>query len=203
MTKVPRFSPCRAFTLTELLVVIAIGGILLSLGIAALISVARSTNVTTAGNQVLDLFGRARQMAMTENSRVEVRFYKLPDSGSSTTAFRAMRAVVIRPDGGIRELGGLRTLPSGVIVSDLAAQNTIFQATTEEKEDLPNHPNTPYRGFCFLPNGQTDLDLRPGAKWFLTLYDGQAAAREADHLPSNYAVVRLDAFTGSARVLRP
>lgn len=196
-------SDARAFSLLELLAAMAIGIILLSLSAAALLSITRAGNITTAGNQVLDLMARARQNAMSENARVEVRFYKLPETGSNTIAYRALRAVLIRQDGGTRDVSALQKLPSGIVISDEAEQNTLFQATIEEYEDLPDHPQTSYRAICFLPNGQTDLDLRPGSKWFLTLYDGNAAARASDHLPANYAVVRLDAFTGSARVLRP
>jgi uncharacterized protein (TIGR02596 family) len=194
-----------AFSLIELLVVIGIAAALMGLAGTAFFNMAKSTRVTTAGNQVLDALAQARQRAVTQNSRVEVRFYKLPaQSGQGADAFRGLRAVRIGQDGKSTDLERVVRLPDTVIISEITAQNTIFDATVEEKEDLNSEQkNVPYRAITFLPNGQTDLNLDPGQKWFLTLYDGQAAAQATDNLPDNYAVVQIDAFTGNARVLRP
>ena len=205
MKQFPKLRRNGGFSLVELLTVIAIGVALMALAGGAVLGLARTSRVTTASNMVMDALAQARQRAVTQNSRVEVRFYQLPPlSGAGAAEYRALRAVRIGQDGITTELERVQRLPDTVIISDLPAQNAIFSATTEEREDIsPEQKNIAYRAITFLPNGQTELNLGLDKKWFLTLYDGQQAANAPNHLPNNYAVVQIDAFTGNARLLRP
>jgi len=63
-----------AFTLIELLVVIAILGIIAGLAVPALKNLGKANVQTSASRQLLDDFGRARQLAINDHTTVFMVF---------------------------------------------------------------------------------------------------------------------------------
>lgn len=201
MTRLPR-SASFAFSLIEMLAVIAIIGILVALAVPAVSTLLESSKLNAAVNQVVDQIALARQTALAQSRRVEVRFYKLTTSGEPVAAFRGIRSCVISDTGGPNPISPVRELPPPIIISENSGQNSVFRhapVSYEGTEDLPKAAGTPYFKFSFLPNGRTDFAA--GDNPFLTIFSSRAATGSS--LPPNYAVLQIDAMTGNVRIFRP
>lgn len=200
--KPPLRPPVSAFSLIEMLVVIAIIGLLAVFTLPAVGSLMDSSKLNTSVNQIADQIALARQTAVAQSRRVEVRFYKLTNSNASEAAFRGIRASVISDTGVSQPLTTVRELAAPVIISEAASQNTVFRQTPISyagTEDLPKMANAPYFKFSFLPNGRTDF--ASGEHPFLTIFSSRDGTNSV--LPKNYAVLQLDAMTGNIRIFRP
>jgi prepilin-type N-terminal cleavage/methylation domain-containing protein len=68
----------RAFSLLELLIVIAILAMLSSVTVAGFNSIVASSRMDLAGRIVVDEIALARQMAVSRNENVLLRFQKQP-----------------------------------------------------------------------------------------------------------------------------
>src|ERR1700728_2816755 len=83
----------RAFSLIELIVVISIMIVIMALVVPSMGPLMRSSNMNKATAMITDELNYARQLALTQNRDVEVRFYKLPSkSNSSDLQYRAFRS---------------------------------------------------------------------------------------------------------------
>lgn len=190
-------------SLVELLVVIAIIGLLAALITPAVSSILQSSKLNTAVNLVMDQVALARQTALAQSRRVEVRFYEIPQpEDPEKISFSGIRVYQISETGDSTPLGPLRQLPYPIMISARDTQNTLFRNSSAYKgtEDLPKHKNAPFFRFSFTPNGRTDFPS--GNNPYLTMYDSHSDSSGND-LPRNYAVLQVDAFTGNVRVFRP
>jgi len=193
----------RAFSLVEMLAVIAIIGLLAALALPAVGTVLESSKMNASINLVADQIALARQIAIAQSRRVEVRFYKLSTAMEPTAAYRAVGTYLISETGSESPIVPVRELASPIVISDDASQNTVFRTSPSSysgTQDLPRAANTPYYKFSFLPNGRTDYGA--GDNPFLTMFSSRRVTN-AGTLPPNYAVLQVDAMTGNVRIYRP
>lgn len=208
--------PGAAFTLIELLFVCVVLGILLGLAAPAVGSLLRSSRLNHAAALLVDECNLARQMAMTKNRNVEVRFYKLPDDDSTQNLqHRAVRLHLWSSDvpDDVEPAGELKRLPSGVIVSADSRHSTLLDFSNPNRRGLLAKPETlPGRdglvesvGFCFRPDGSTTLepvDL-PEGNWFLTFFLEDDSTHPQTGLPANFGTLQVEPLTGRVRLYRP
>ena len=78
-TKAP-LSNARAFSLVELLVVISVIAIIAGFAVPAVTTMIRGSALAQGSQNIADQIVLARQLALSRNRSVEVRFYKFGDS---------------------------------------------------------------------------------------------------------------------------
>src|SRR5688572_6612010 len=116
----------RAFSLIELLVVCAIIGVIIGFTIPAVTTMMRGSQLTQGSQVLTDQLSLARQLALTRNRPVEVRFYKFADPETpgedvkeqSTWRYRAFQTFEVLDNGAILPLGKIQMLPSTVIMNE-------------------------------------------------------------------------------------
>lgn len=197
----PRPSSSRAFSLIELLTVIAIMMLMLALLVPAFQNMARASQLSSTAQMMVDTCNLARQTASTQNRRVEMRFYKLPDEGdASKVAYRAMQLFLVQPDG-LQPMTRMLRFPAAVIVSDVTNQSTVLtRKSGTDNWTIPGvGSNYTYASFRFLPPGETDLPATN--EWLATFV--VAAEQKNAQLPANYATARIDPASGKVMVFRP
>lgn len=198
-----------AFSLTELLVVTAIIGLLAGMTIPAFNSIVTSSKLTSAAHATADHLNFARQTALTRNTSVEVRFYKLPDSGRSSSGtasvYRAIQ-LFIKNENFLQPLGNCVYLPSPIIFVDTAVASSLLANSVTIEQDSDGQPslgvfghNYKYRAFRFRASGGTDLS---GNSIHLSLASATDRIVSND-LPSNFITVQIDPVTGRIRSFRP
>ena len=203
------------FTLVELLVVIAIMGILLALIAPAVMPLLRSVNINKAATMLGDELNTDRQLALTQNRDVEVRFYRV---GSKTNAndlqFRAFRAFSTSGTSSIKApLSAVKYLPEPVIFSGTATYSTLLDnsvqpakdSLTQGKETLQGVGLIDYVSFLFRATGGTNLTpvTGNGSNWYLTFFLENAPINPVTGIPSNYVTAQIDPVTGRLRTYRP
>ena len=210
----------RAFTLIEMLVVVAIIAILLSLVVPAVVTLMQSSNLNKSAQLLTDELNFARQIALSQNRNVEVRFYKLPSpTNSQDLQFRAFRSLAaIGTSTTESPLSTVRYLPAPIIISTatdsvtnimvstlLNAGNPNLSGLMTGTENLPVSGTTPYISFFFRATEGTNLAPITGtnSNWYLTLYSETAANITATGIPANYFTAQVDPVTGRVLTYRP
>ena len=213
-TRPPRLhawnSATSAFTLIELLIVITISGLLLAMAVPVTNSVLTANQITTATQMVVDEISMARQVAITRNRMVEVRFYDFAsvDRGDGTTPEVSAFESVAYDETNTKAtpLAAVQHLPGGVLISKESTLSSLLGASRKKtnwtaddpKQSLPRGIGASYEAYVlrFRPDGSTDLGA---GSWFLTLH----GSREAGAPPPNHAALQIDPHNGSLRLYRP
>jgi prepilin-type N-terminal cleavage/methylation domain-containing protein len=79
-------NPHRAFTLMEVMMVVAIIGLVLAMGVPALLSARREAPLTKAVNDVMEICNRARAQAILHDETTTVTFHPLTKEISTSSA---------------------------------------------------------------------------------------------------------------------
>lgn len=171
------------FTLVELLVVVAIGIIIASLSITSYTKVVSSGLLTTTTQAVIGLLDQARQTAISRNSYVEVRIYKLPNPADNPLTgdlaargqFRGMQTFLVT-NTGYTQLTKLYVFPTPMVLqlSDLTISNGTT-STTDHATLLNTSLNAA-------------LGLRTPSSWG-TIIPAMTTAPSLPSFQSNYAAI--------------
>lgn len=207
-----RASTQRAFTLIELMFVLAIIALIFSMVIPAGQTIMSSNQLSHAGDQVVAILKMARQMAITTNHPMEVRFYQYGDpqaagedvNSPATGHYRALQVFEILDSGTASALGKCELLPTSTIFDAGSTLSSLFGTMTRiaPRTNLPRAGlNYNALAFRFLPNGSANLPKK-GALWYLTLHN----ITDRDNLtspPPNFITVQIDPANGGLKIWRP
>jgi uncharacterized protein (TIGR02596 family) len=206
---VPYSHSLQGFSLIEMLIVTSIMLLLLAVSLLSLNTVAMSARLTTTVQDVMNQLSLARQVALTRNTAVEVRLYKLPDYNqpmlSSPTVYRGMQIFVQDIDGNSTPLDKPVYFQSRIICIDNPTLSSLFATTSETTPT--NGPNLGlignnylYRSLRFKSGGNTDQPVNSlPSITFKTETDPDLV----NNLPANYVTIQIDSITGRVRNFRP
>ena len=221
------------FSLVELLVVVAVIAILLAVGASALSQGGNSLGLTTTVGSVQGILDEARQIAVSRNKYVQVRFLGTPNAdrykaislyvGESPYYGTAAEYDTWVTQGLLRQQGRTSYLPQTIIIpkgtntsrllADLSADTTFAPAMRTGTSSVAGQ-SYEWVAFYFRPNGITDyqmLTLPPktqgepysGTNAFFSLVVDNEFASNSTKLPKNFATITLPPATGRPVVFRP
>ena len=182
MKRTTNLKTSGGFSLVELLVVMAIMGILSTLAVLSISSL-QSASLTTAGNQLVDVFAVARQNSISKNDFTAV---VIQTTGTSACSGYCLLELARQPDGTTgsdwTQLTSWRFLPRGVVFERNQANDTFMSSLPWASMPSPSSAtptfltSCPFQGSpinlttsaivqCFQPDGtliggQQSLTLR-------------------------------------------
>ena len=190
----------NGFSLVELLTVMAIVVLLITLMIPAFQSIALGSSLSRGGQIVADQFALARQMAVSRNSQVQVRFVWLTDAPAGYRAIQLWGQGTNFSD--FVPLTRLTLLPEGISLASNAALSPLLTGTATIKTNgvFSSKGALNYCGFRFKSGGGTDLPFNSTNAFLTAVY---ARNSDASALPANYCIVQIDPVSGRAKTYRP
>jgi uncharacterized protein (TIGR02596 family) len=229
MTTLPATN--RAFSLLELLAVIFIIGIVAVFVTPAASTILKGSQLTQAEQIVTDQIKLARQMAVTKNRSIQVRFIRYGDpevpgerrNDPATGFYRAIQVFEILESGAAVPLDKPQLLPQAIIMSPgdfstLVSHTDVqppMQANKAKVTDangnttggdpaIPRGIDWDYQfvSFRFLPDGSTNLSSTAGTMWHVTLHNINERPNGAAP-PPNFVTLQVDPVSGTVRIFRP
>lgn len=223
----------RAFSLIELVVVISVLAIIAAFSVPAVTSMLKGSSLTQSSQLLVDQLNLARQLALSKNTIIEVRFYRYsdPDSpGEDVTnpkagKFRAMQLFEVIPSGAALPASKFNEFPNSVMLSanreapDSGISSLLDKGPLKTSDDFAKkdsyHVSLPelpkgikkqydFVSFRFMPDGSTTLG--PTTLWFLTIHginDRQSTKDGKVGPPDNFFTVQIDPVTGATKIFRP
>lgn len=220
-------SDSRAFSLLDLLAVLFVIGIIAVLVIPHAPAILRGTQLSQAEQILTDQVKLARQMALTKNHSVQVRFIRYGDpempgekaNDPATGFYRAIQLMEILDNGDAVPLDKPQWLPQSVIVNagslstlvnDPAMQPPTRAAKGKSANGSGGDPamargidwNYDFVEFRFRPDGSTTLNSNTGMAWAITLHNFNDKPAGAN-LPANFVTLQIDPVSGTVRLFRP
>ena len=204
----------RAFTLIELLIVMTVMMVLLSLTRPALNSMLGSFQINQAGQDVANMISLGRQEAVKRNREVQVRFYKLPLSGTTTYRGIQLVAIDVLPSGSIpRPLSELHVLPNSVKIADVTTKlSPLLSADTTLDSTLREpivgvYTNLQWKGFRIRPNGLLTPTITSGSLGNNYLTMVRQNDPDTDYTgvqyKNNFSIVQVNPASGAVTTYRP
>jgi uncharacterized protein (TIGR02596 family) len=168
------------FTLIELLAVVALIAVVITFAVPAMTGIMKGTSMSQASQRLNDTLLLARQLAITKNRPIEVRFYRYgdPDTPGEKVdeplngKWRAVQLFEVLENGAVLPAQEMARMPNGIIFHPSEYSTLLkeeIRPATEAKEDktAPELPvdvndkrvgrNYLWTGFRYLPDGSTDL----------------------------------------------
>lgn len=199
------------FSLVELIVVVAVVGLLAVFAIPAVSQMLRGMSVTATSTMVADQLKAARQIAISRNLAVEVRFYQLPDYRSTANAgpelYRAVQTFVINGKG-VTPISRPIYFSSPVVLSTKTAEGGILaRAGTNSSFSLPVYNiNYRYVAVQFQPDGSVaTFPNDPNSSLSVTNSFVTVSLKDEKSIidGGNFATVFFDPFNGFVKTYRP
>jgi len=219
------------FSLIELLAVIVIIAIIGSLAVPSFSKIVKSSEVTQAGQMVLDQLNLTRLKAITRGRNYEIRFYKYDPKeipGTNTPNYRAFLVFEQMEDLTYRPVTRLFKLPPSIIIDTGVAkdakslttinfpsfpssdppreQDGATELSVDKTQILGAMKGTSYKytPITFRPSGSTSLNK--DLTWILTvrpaLPNDPGSQTDLSKVP-NFITIQIDPYTGVARYFRP
>lgn len=218
--KRPNFPDKKGFSLIEMLIVLTVLGILFALAAPNLFTLMQASTLSSEGNLVRNKLTQAQQLALSKNTDVEVRFFKMgdPSAAELEEEFRGFQFFLFNEEGKLLPASKFfRIKPPVVISEDLSTllnpssnsdkegQEYGFLSPSKGNSEIPvgdTLQSVEYVSFRFRPDGSTDLPGRTGGDdtWYLSLLQG---ANTTGGLPANHYIVQVDSYNGKIGVFRP
>lgn len=200
----------RGMTLIEMMVVLVIVAGLLALMVGPLAGVMEANRLTESGQSLAFRISMARQMALTDNHPVEMRFYiHDDDNGAHGVHATQLFALDDETDNGTRPLEGAVALATGIYIPETAlsplfggggngAAPPAIPADVEPFKSM----EAQYRKVVFYPNGATSI-TQPLRQAYVTLCSTRADASDPETPPLNYFTIQIDPINGTSKTYRP
>lgn len=194
----------RAFTLVELLVVMTIMAIIAALVIPAFNGVGVARQVSSGADLIVAQFDLARQRALAENMRIELRFWNLPNETGSGSSWRAVQ--LFRVDNG-QALGKAEKLPAAVVMLESPKFSSLLDTANPNggAGDIGGLKQRTYKAVRISPDGSVPLDPAGSGTsnaWTVTVVPASSAPAGTRPAP-NFATVQVDPTTGRTQLYRP
>ena len=218
----------RAFSLLELLAVILIIGIVAVFVTPAISTILRGSQISQAEQMLTDQVKLARQLALTKNRSIEVRFIRYGDpeipgeqkTNPASGSYRAIQILEVLDSGVILPLDKPQLLPQATVLNAGSLSTLISDGTMTVKHAnaerqvvngiesggdpaLPRgiERNYDFVAFRFLRDGSTNL-TQTGTAWCVTLHNMNDKPT-GTNLPSNFVTLQIDPVSGAVRIFRP
>lgn len=196
----------RGFTLMELLVVMVIIAILGYAVVGSFRHVGQGNKISQAASQVSSFLDLGRQIAMSENQRIELRFFQVSDVTNNLTAYTHLQLYRVDLN---QPLDRIANLPVGIeitaepLFSSLLSNGNPLGGTQPK---VGAYTNAPYKSVMFRADGSTHLSPDGPSPtdplWTLTVIESNKPASPTA-LPDNFATIALDPVTGRPTTYRP
>ena len=213
------------FSLLELLAVILIIGVVAVFVTPAITTILKGSQISQGEQILVDQFKLARQLALTRNRSIEVRFIRYGDpeipgekkNDPTSGGYRAIQLMEVLDSGAIVPIDKPQVLPQATILatgtlSTLLSDPTVKTLTASQSRttDGGADPAMPrgieycydFAYFRFLRDGSTDLKTTNSVVWCVTLVNMNDRATGGT-LPANFVTLQIDPISGAIRIFRP
>lgn len=216
------------FSLAELLFVICIMAVVATLAANSLNSLSSTAELNSSIQGVSGILNTARQLALSQNKYVQVRFYEQNDASDarnghyfamgiyhSDSPFYGSDAEYDKAlaQGTFAPAGRIYVLPKSVAILKSPQNSKLLNALELEsarrgKDTTGRMKDKNWVAFYYNPNGTLDAPMVGTAslqapKSFFSMCEARKFQGGNSPLPENHAVVLLDPASGRMQCLRP
>ena len=199
----------QGFTLIEVLVVLMIIAVITAFTIPAMGPALKGSKLRQAADEVEALLAGSHQLSITENTPVEIRFFKYedPESPGSAKMFRSYQSaqVITNPQDHKQDrydLGEVKMLPAAFVIAEKSYSSLVESEFLRRDEmEIPRSKSAEYVAFEFRPNGSTNLATVDEKHWTLTIMRETDIESTLD-VSTEFITLTLNPFNGRIRRLQ-